>query len=553
MTTMSSNVGWVYFRSEYQLSPLALNTVRRSDGRLIKPDYNIWISKVKKTTYLHLIDYMQSNGSQFTYDIQQSTSSEEALRFSLEVYNVSVTEETDPSAVAQVSVIPQDANQTIVFSIRNEGDLPFTVGATDGIVRTKWPLDREMQSSYSVVVLATDDGVPALTGTAVVLVEVIDVNDNSPVFGYIPSNVYVEKGVSAGYILCLITATDQDAGLNGNVQLSLRDGSGLFGFDTPNGTLVTKAPALPTKGNYSLTVVAEDEGTPSRRTEFTITVHVLDKDLHRPEFLFEPLLEDQYVFVIDDTKDLNQFIGQVRATDADNPSERLTYEIIPFPRPFNPACLVPFQIDSASGNISNFLELHSESCDYYIFHVRATDSGAPPTGPLSARAKVSVVIFDINDNAPEFAMSNYSVHVLENVAIDTVLLSLRATDKDIIAFAPPINYTLSQIYPQTSGITKFTIAVVNGEALLKTTEALDREEENRYLLQISATDNGKPPLTSEPTTVEVLVDDVNDNPPMFVNNSATVNIPRGTPVNTVIYKILATDEDVGDTGKFQLI
>lgn len=43
-------------------------------------------------------------------------------------------------------------------------------------------LDREIRDNYKLTVIATDEGVPQLTGTSTILVNIVDVNDNQPTF-----------------------------------------------------------------------------------------------------------------------------------------------------------------------------------------------------------------------------------------------------------------------------------------------------------------------------------------------------------------------------------
>ena len=537
-----SCTGWVYFRVEYPPSELSLSEVFRSDGRPIRVGDNIWVGKIEKANFLHLVDYIPASETQYRYNIQLSKINVQAAQFVEDVYYVNITEEEDPTYLLEVSVDSRNDDLTVTYSI-NDTALPFSIDAANGTLRTTAKLDRETQDRYSLVVIAVDNGSPPLTSTAIVAVSVVDINDNPPVFGFVPTDIYIEDITPLGYVLLQITVTDKDIGLNGIVTLSLVDLSDLFSLDATNNSLLTKEALNQKTGTYSLFIKAQDEGVPNRTSEIKVIVHVVDNDLHQPQFS-----TPHYIFSVNETKNAYEFIGRLIATDADNPNENLTYSIN---QRFQSSgsCTLPFQVDSVSGVITNILELRSDSCSNYIFEVQVTDSGAPPTGPLSGRANVTVYVQDINDNAPEFPQSSYSVHIPENVYSETTLLTINATDKDFGQNGAIADYMLSQIYPQSSNITKFKLTVDAGAAVIKAVQPLDRELQDRYLLQLVAVDGGQPPLSSNATTIEVIVDDVNDNSPIFINTTATVTIPRNIPVNTILYTVSATDADTGNNGE----
>ena len=58
----------------------------------------------------------------------------------------------------------------------------FTIDKQTGVVRTLRTLDREVSSNMELTILAVDDENPDLSASVTVIVNVVDVNDNSPVF-----------------------------------------------------------------------------------------------------------------------------------------------------------------------------------------------------------------------------------------------------------------------------------------------------------------------------------------------------------------------------------
>lgn len=73
-------------------------------------------------------------------------------------------------------------NGKITYSLSSDSALPFTLGASDGVLKVSGSLDRELQSKYFLQILAQDGGTPSLSSSMNLTVNVLDVNDNSPVF-----------------------------------------------------------------------------------------------------------------------------------------------------------------------------------------------------------------------------------------------------------------------------------------------------------------------------------------------------------------------------------
>jgi len=73
-------------------------------------------------------------------------------------------------------------NGYVEYSLRDAGNLPFTLGPVDGLLRVSGPLDREQRSNYTLEVTAKDRGEPPRSSLTIISVTVLDENDNSPVF-----------------------------------------------------------------------------------------------------------------------------------------------------------------------------------------------------------------------------------------------------------------------------------------------------------------------------------------------------------------------------------
>lgn len=161
----------------------------------------------------------------------------------------------------------------------------FTIDADTGVVATARALDREEEPVHDLLVLAYDRDRPEFSSTARVSVQVLDANDNRPVFVYpaeANETIEVSGRVPVGYILARVSAFDVDSGENARLVYALRDAqisdhpTGAFAVDPETGDLYTTA-VFPDDDElrlYALVVSALDMGRPATWTEARLTVVV---------------------------------------------------------------------------------------------------------------------------------------------------------------------------------------------------------------------------------------------------------------------------------------
>jgi len=110
-------------------------------------------------------------------------------------------------------------NARIAYTLSGEGADKFAVNVLSGVITASESLDRETQPRYSFHVVAVDAGIPALSSSVLVVVDLLDVNDHSPVFyrprGYVFD---VVENLPGGTELGMVGAEDKDSGTNGAVR-----------------------------------------------------------------------------------------------------------------------------------------------------------------------------------------------------------------------------------------------------------------------------------------------------------------------------------------------
>ncbi|XP_069619786.1 protocadherin gamma-C5-like isoform X41 [Ranitomeya imitator] len=175
----------------------------------------------------------------------------------------------------------------------------------------------------------------------------------------------------------------------------------------------------------------------------------------------------------------------------------------------------------------------------------AIDGGDPAR---SGSTQLTVIVSDINDNAPVFDQPRYKVNIPENVPLKTVIIKLNATDSDE-GVNSEFTYSLDQ---RTSSSAKeiFDINPITGEVFIK--GPVDFEVATIYELLIKAIDKGSPKLEGR-CRVQIEIEDLNDNIPEITFVFKNKEIPEDAPIGTVVGFVTVKDKDTGKNGETKLI
>ncbi|XP_072884323.1 protocadherin-9 isoform X3 [Hemitrygon akajei] len=173
------------------------------------------------------------------------------------------------STVGVITVTDADAgeNAEVMASVVGDND-NFILDPVSGVIRSNVSFDRELQSSYTFEVKAIDRGRPVRTSIAKVTINVIDVNDNSPVVIYPPSNTsfkLVPLSAIPGSVVAEVFAVDVDTGMNAELKYSIVSGNskGLFRIDPVTGNItLEEKPTVADQGLHRLVVNISDLGYP---------------------------------------------------------------------------------------------------------------------------------------------------------------------------------------------------------------------------------------------------------------------------------------------------
>ncbi|XP_060547140.1 protocadherin alpha-4-like [Pantherophis guttatus] len=403
------------------------------------------------------------------------------------------------------------------------------------VLLLKAPLDREESPVHHLVLTATDGGEPKLTGTVQLVIKVLDVNDNPPVFNQSVYRVKLLENTASGSLVITLNATDLDEGINREISYFFTDSlaphvTKLFSINSDTGEIIVIGKLDYEESKfYELPILAKDNGSSQLSGHCKVLIEVLDMNDNIPELsvnsLSVPLPENSPPGTV---------VAIISASDKDS---GINGQINCFLWPTG----VPFKLESTFKNYYSLIVgaiLDREQVAEYRMVVTVEDQGVPP---LSSSLTILMPISDINDNAPAFTQPSYTVFVKENNPPGAHIFTMSAGDPDIAENAL-ITYWIDEKLWPLSGY----ISVHSESGKLYALQSLDYEELKLLEFQVRAKDAGMPSLCGN-ATVQVFVMDENDNAPAVSRSPEENLILLVVPVmpGHIVGKIHALDADSG--------
>nr|XP_046175193.1 protocadherin gamma-C5-like isoform X38 [Oncorhynchus gorbuscha] len=199
--------------------------------------------------------------------------------------------------VALISAKDLDSGENGQVSLRMSSDYPFKLNpsfADHYALVTHSTLDREKYPEYRIELEASDSGSPALTSIKIITVDILDVNDNPPVFSQSSYTVYVRENNAAGSIMCSVSASDPDIGENAKISYSILDSkvqdvsvSSYIYINSDNGSIYSMHSFDYEKLKvFQIQVQAKDHGSPSLSSNVTVHVFILDQNDNAPAVIY---------------------------------------------------------------------------------------------------------------------------------------------------------------------------------------------------------------------------------------------------------------------------
>ncbi|XP_053763385.1 protocadherin beta-16-like [Panthera pardus] len=408
-------------------------------------------------------------------------------------------------------------------------------------------LDREEEPEIVLTLTALDGGSPPRYGTAQVRIEVVDSNDNAPEFEQPIYKVQIPENSHVGSLVVTVSARDLDSGVHGKIAYTLfqpsEDISKTLEVNPVTGEIqLRKQVDFETVQSYEVDIKATDGGGLSGKC--TLLLQVVDVNDNPPEVtmsaLTSPILENSPEIVV----------AVFSVSDPDSGDNGKTVSSIQDDLPF----LLKPSVKNFYTLVTNRALDREERAQYNIT-ITVTDLGTPR---LKTQHNITVTVSDVNDNAPAFSQTTYTLRVRENNSPALHIGSVSATDRDSGANAQVTYSLLPPADPQLPLASLVSINADNGQ--LFALRSLDYEALQAFEFGVRAADRGSPALSSQ-ARVRVLVLDDNDNAPFVLyppqNGSApcTELVPRAAEAGYLVTKVVAVDGDSGQNAwlSYQLL
>ncbi|XP_072288440.1 protocadherin gamma-A11-like [Eucyclogobius newberryi] len=365
-------------------------------------------------------------------------------------------------------------------------------------------------------------------------IRVQDINDNAPQFKENSFKFEIRESAGKGARFALGEAHDGDIGENAVQGYTLQQNDN-FKLNVNLRSAGRKYcelildKELDREDNNEITLVltAFDGGSPQRSGTVVIHVTVLDANDNAPVFS-----QTVYKASLTENSAPDTLVITVTATDADEGlNSEVSYEF--YQRSDENGNV--FSINSKTGDIRVTGIIDHEQTPSYEMQISAKDG----LGMVSY-ATIIVDVTDINDNAPIINLKTLTNQIPENVSPGTEVGIINVQDRD------SENNRQVRCSLQTGVPFKLVPSIKNYYSLV-TTEQLDRELVSDYNITITATDEGSPPLSSS-KTVHLTVADINDNPPVFEEQSYSAHVTENNKPGSTLCSVAARDPDWRQNG-----
>uniref|UniRef100_A0A1A8IEC4 Protocadherin 18a n=1 Tax=Nothobranchius kuhntae TaxID=321403 RepID=A0A1A8IEC4_NOTKU len=313
----------------------------------------------------------------------------------------------------------------------------FKINPDSGHLTLIRRLDYEVLNSYDIDVQAQDMGPNSMPAHCKILVKVVDVNDNKPDISIDLMSTqgngdaaYISESSLLETFVAFVRVEDLDSGLNGEVECKLHS-QGVFKLQKKyeNNYMILTNVSLDRekRSEFSLTVVAEDHGTPSLSTVKHFTVHVTDENDNPPRFE-----KGRYEIFKSENNAPGAYLTSIMATDPDlDANGQVSYSILENSIHGSPISTF-VTIDPSNGAIYALRTFDREDLSQISFVVQARDAGKPA---LTSNATVTLNILDENDNPPVIIMPqlwNFTANVPASKFTEAgqLVTVVKATDRD---------------------------------------------------------------------------------------------------------------------------
>ncbi|ELT94276.1 hypothetical protein CAPTEDRAFT_227926 [Capitella teleta] len=317
--------------------------------------------------------------SQETIVIKVLDANDNPPSFTVPSYRVQILENNFPgSFILQVNATDPDlgASGKVSYRLKNDFNSLFRINTETGKIVTRVSLNHEMSSSLELVVEAFDQGEPALASTATIFIDILDVNDEIPMFPQAAPTFIFEENSPIGSEVGFLEAMDPDSPPFNEIKYSVAalDNKGLiFDVDEDSGRITSRLVLdREQQSVYYLQASAGNPGAPAMTSTVTITIYVSDQNDNAPQIDF-PTVSNSTIYMSNKVL-RDDFITQIRAHDVDTgENAKLDYSIVQQ----DGSQQDKLKVDSSTGAVYLNTDLSRIEYEQYFFKAVVSDRGEP--------------------------------------------------------------------------------------------------------------------------------------------------------------------------------
>uniref|UniRef100_A0AAQ4RW20 Uncharacterized protein n=1 Tax=Gasterosteus aculeatus aculeatus TaxID=481459 RepID=A0AAQ4RW20_GASAC len=429
--------------------------------------------------------------------------------------------------VVQLTAIDQDVNNTsvgikYVFNGGNASDF-FCIQVENGKVMLNQSLIGSVNLSFTVSVIAKDQGTPSLSSQTDITFHITGRNHFPPIFREADVICSVPEDLTVGSVIGTVHAGDGDYGPNGAIEYCITPENPYLPFSVGEASgLLTLIRELDFEKEviHHIQIKALDGGWISQTGMLNITVVVVDVNDNPPLFS-----SSQYTTSVPENSVIGTVVLVVKAADADSNAE-ISYSLIA-------GHVDKFAIDSRNGTITTLYVFDFEHEQIFDITIKASNIDGHA---LFSLAHIVIQISDVNEFTPTFSQKEYNFSVYKNVPVGTRVGRVIATD-----FDRGSEGQLSYLMFGPSKYVGFEINTFSGE--IYTTGNLRKRGNSQVVLKILAKNSGViTGMDVDEALVHISVIDANDSP-VFTSALYLANVAENSPVGTPVITVNALDED----------
>ncbi|XP_029703609.1 protocadherin beta-16-like [Takifugu rubripes] len=315
----------------------------------------------------------------------------------------SLSENSAPNTVvAMLSVKDPDSENNGQVRCNIENDIPFKIQTTSNgfyTLITDVMLDRERESEYNITVSCSDEGVPSLSSSVTLTLQISDVNDNPPVFERSSYEAYIVENNTPGLSVFTVKARDADWNQNARVSYILEDSS-------VNGVPVSSYVSVSADSgvvhavrsfdyeqikDFHFLVKAQDGGSPPLSSNVSVKILIQDQNDNPPQVLYPVQTGGSMVAeMVPRSADVGYLVTKVVAVDVDSGQNAwLSYKL----QKATDRAL--FEVGLQNGEIRTIRQVTDKDAVKQRLSVIVEDNGQP------SRSATVIVNVAVADSFPE--------------------------------------------------------------------------------------------------------------------------------------------------------